>query len=71
MRGMGEVVKMVDIKGKMMRSDGMGWEKDIGEKIEKEGGDYLLGVKGKEGGVNKGFEEKFGVKELNNGEDES
>ncbi|TIJ20453.1 ISAs1 family transposase, partial [Escherichia coli] len=36
------------------------------EKIQKQGGDYLFAVKGNQGRLNKAFEEKFPLKELNN-----
>ncbi len=36
------------------------------QKIQKQGGDYLFAVKGNQGRLNKAFEEKFPLKELNN-----
>ncbi|MCH0695502.1 hypothetical protein KVP97_17450, partial [Escherichia coli] len=33
-------------------------QKDIAEKIQKQGGDYLFAVKGNQGRLNKAFEEK-------------
>ncbi|MFP1483165.1 ISAs1 family transposase [Escherichia coli] len=48
-------------------SQPMRWvAKDIAEKIQKQGGDYLFAVKGNQGRLNKAFEEKFPLKELNN-----
>ncbi|WP_137295938.1 ISAs1 family transposase, partial [Escherichia coli] len=47
-------------------TDAMGCQKDIAEKIQKQGGDYLFAVKGNQGRLNKAFEEKFPLKELNN-----
>ncbi|GCU87533.1 type IV secretion protein Rhs [Escherichia coli] len=44
----------------------MGCQKDIAEKIQKQGGDYLFAVKGNQGRLNKAFEEKFPLKELIN-----
>ena len=44
---------------------------DIAEKIQKQGGDYLFAVKGNQGRLNKAFEEKFPLKELNNPEHDS
>ncbi len=41
------------------------------EKIQKQGGDYLFAVKGNQGRLNKAFEEKFPLKELNNPEHDS
>ncbi len=49
----------------------MGCQKDIAEKIQKQGGDYLFAVKGTQGRLNKAFEEKFPLKELNNPEHDS
>ncbi|STE87767.1 H repeat-associated protein [Escherichia coli] len=49
----------------------MGCQKDIAEKIQKQGGDYLFAVKGNQGRLNKAFEEKFPLKELNNPEHDS
>ncbi|HGG1856101.1 TPA: ISAs1-like element ISEc1 family transposase, partial [Escherichia coli] len=51
--------------------DAMGCQKDIAEKIQKQGGDYLFAVKGTQGRLNKAFEEKFPLKELNNPEHDS
>ncbi|ERC86467.1 transposase DDE domain protein, partial [Escherichia coli T234_00] len=48
-----------------------GCQKDIAEKIQKQGGDYLFAVKGNQGRLNKAFEEKFPLKELNNPEHDS
>ena len=56
----------LDIKGKIITTDAMGCQKDIAEKIQKQGGDYLFAVKGNQGRLNKAFEEKFPLKELNN-----
>ncbi len=39
--------------------------------IQKQGGDYLFAVKGNQGRLNKAFEEKFPLKELNNPEHDS
>ncbi|STM45380.1 H repeat-containing Rhs element protein [Escherichia coli] len=62
---------MLDIKGKIITTDAMGCQKDIAEKIQKQGGDYLFAVKGNQGRLNKAFEEKFPLKELNNPEHDS
>ncbi|HBC1771913.1 TPA: ISAs1 family transposase, partial [Escherichia coli] len=61
-----ELLNMLDIKGKIITTDAMGCQKDIAEKIQKQGGDYLFAVKGNQGRLNKAFEEKFPLKELNN-----
>ncbi|MEW3265767.1 ISAs1 family transposase, partial [Escherichia coli] len=61
-----ELINMLDIKGdikgKIITTDAMGIAENIAEKIQKQGGDYLFAVKG----LNKAFEEKFPLKELNN-----
>ncbi|MBW9312637.1 transposase [Escherichia coli] len=36
---------MLDIKGKIITTDAMGCQKDIAEKIQKQGGDYVFAVK--------------------------
>ena len=46
-------------------------EEVIAEMIQKQGGDYLFAVKGNQGRLNKAFEEKFPLKELNNPEHDS
>ncbi|EBH8755959.1 ISAs1 family transposase [Salmonella enterica subsp. enterica serovar Kua] len=61
-----ELVNMLDIKGKIITTDAMGYQKDIAEKIRSQGGDYLFSVKGNQGRLQKAFEEKFPLKELNN-----
>ena len=66
-----ELLNMLDIKGKIITTDAMGCQKDIAEKIQKQGGDYLFAVKGTQGRLNKAFEEKFPLKELNNPEHDS
>ncbi|OCC42216.1 hypothetical protein AWZ62_02810 [Shigella sonnei] len=66
-----ELLNMLDIKGKIITTDAMGCQKDIAEKIQKQGGDYLFAVKGNQGRLNKAFEEKFPLKELNNPENDS
>ncbi|EED0132687.1 ISAs1 family transposase, partial [Escherichia coli] len=66
-----ELINMLDIKGKIITTDAMGCQKDIAEKIQKQGCDYLFAVKGNQGRLNKAFEEKFPLKELNNPEHDS
>ncbi len=39
-----ELLNMLDIKGKIITTDAMGCQKDIAEKIQKQGGDYLFFV---------------------------
>ena len=57
-----ELLNMMDIKGKIITTDTMGCQKDIAEKIQKQGGDYLFAVKGNQGRLNKAFEGKFPLK---------
>ena len=66
-----ELLNMLDIKGKIITTDAMGCQKDIAEKIQKQGGDYLFAVKGNQGRLNKAFEETFPLKELINPEHDS
>ncbi|EPZ0337248.1 ISAs1 family transposase, partial [Escherichia coli] len=61
-----ELLNMLDINGKIITTDAMGCQKDIAEKIQKQGGDYLFAVKGNQGRLNKAFEKKFPLTELNN-----
>lgn len=61
-----ELVNMLDIKGKLITTDAMGCQKDIANKIRAQEGDYLFSVKGNQGKLNKAFEEKFPLKEINN-----
>lgn len=51
-----ELLNMLDIKGKMITTDTMGCQKDIAEKIRRQGGDYLFSVKGNQGRLQKAFE---------------
>ncbi|KAA2022178.1 ISAs1 family transposase, partial [Escherichia coli] len=48
-----ELLNILDIKGKIITTDAMGCQKDIAEKIQKQGGDYLFAVKGNQGRLNK------------------
>ncbi|EON4836043.1 ISAs1 family transposase, partial [Escherichia coli] len=66
-----ELLNMLDIKGKIITIDAIGCQKDIAEKIQKQGGDYLFAVKENQGRLNKAFEEKFPLKELNNSKHDS
>ncbi|WP_058910601.1 ISAs1 family transposase [Entomohabitans teleogrylli] len=61
-----ELLNMLDIKGKLITTDAMGCQKDIAEKIRAQQGDYLFSVKGNQGRLNKSFEEKFPLREINN-----
>ncbi len=60
------MINLLDIKGKIITTDAMGCQKDIAEKIVSQDGDYLFAVKGNQGRLQKAFEEKFPLKELNN-----
>ncbi|OSL95576.1 putative receptor, partial [Escherichia coli T426] len=53
-----------NIKGKIITTDAMGCQKDIAEKIQKQGGDYLFAVKGNQGRLNKAFEEKISAERI-------
>lgn len=61
-----ELINLFDIKGKVITTDAMGCQKDIAGKIVFQDGDYLSEVKGSQGRLQKVFEEKFPLKELNN-----
>ena len=56
---------MMYIKGKIIITNAMGCQKNIAEKIQKWGCDYLF-LSMKIRGLNKYFEEDFLLKELNN-----
>lgn len=45
-----ELLNMLDIKGKIITTDAMGCQKDIAEKIQKQGGDYLFAENETRGG---------------------
>ena len=60
------LINLLDIKGKIITTDAMRCQKDIAEKIVSQDGDYLFAVKGNQGRLQKAFEEKFPLKELNN-----
>lgn len=47
---------MLDIKGEIITTDAIGCQKDIAEKIQKQGGNYLFAVKGHKERINKAFE---------------
>ena len=68
---MPELLKMIDLKGKIVKTDAMRCQKDIAEKIRKQGGDYLLAVKGNQGKLYRALEETFPVKCINDPEFES
>jgi len=54
-----ELLNMLDIKGKIITTDAMGCQKDIAEKIQKQGGDYLFAVKETRGGLIKPLRKNF------------
>lgn len=66
-----ELINLLDIKEKIITTDAMGCQKDIAEKIVSLDGDYLFAVKGNQGRLQKVFEKKFPLKELNNSEYDS
>ncbi len=45
-----ELLNILYIKEKIITTDAMGCQKDIAEKIQKQGGDYLFAVKETRGG---------------------
>ena len=53
---------MLDIKGEIITTDAIGCQKDIAEKIQKQGGNYLFAVKGHKERINKAFEWKLPLK---------
>ncbi len=54
-----KIINILNIKRKIITADAMDCQKDIAEKIQKQGGDYLFAVKGNQGRLNKAFEENF------------
>ncbi len=54
-----KIINILNIKRKIITTDAMDCQKDIAEKIQKQGGDYLFAVKGNQGRLNKAFEENF------------
>ena len=54
-----KLLNILDIKGKIITTDAMGCQKDIAEKIQKQGGDYLFAVKGNQGRLNKPLRKNF------------
>lgn len=68
---MPELLKMLDLKGKIITTDAMGCQKDIAEKICQQEGDYLLAVKGNQGKLYRALKETFPVKCINDPKFES
>ena len=54
-----KIINILNVKRKIITADAMDCQKDIAEKIQKQGGDYLFAVKGNQGRLNKAFEENF------------
>ena len=54
-----ELLNMLDIKGKIITTDAMGCQKDIAEKIQKQGGDYLFAENEIRGGLIKPLRKNF------------
>ncbi len=65
------LLNMLVIKGKIITSDTMGCQKDIAEKIQEQGDDYLFFANRNQGWPNKNFEGKFSLKELNHPDHDS
>lgn len=61
-----ELINLLDVKGKIITTNAMDCLKDIAEKIVFQDAYYLFAVKGNQGRLQKTFEEKFPLKELNN-----
>lgn len=61
-----ELINLLDVKGKIITTNAMDCLKDIAGKIVFQDGYYLFAVKGNQGRLQKTFEEKFPLKELNN-----
>ena len=66
-----DLINMLDTKGKIITTYAMCCPKDIAEKIQKQGCDYLFAVKGNQRRLNKAFEEKVPLKEVKNSEHHS
>ena len=62
---MPELLKMLDLKDKIVTTDAMECQKDIAEKIRQHEGDYLLAAKGNQGKLYRASEETFPVKCIN------
>lgn len=54
-----ELLNMMHIKGKIITTDAIGYQKDIAAKIQKQDGDYLFSVKGNQGRLKKNFKKNF------------
>lgn len=61
-----ELINLLDVKGKIITTNAMDCLKDIAKKIVFQDGYYLFAVKGNQGRLQKTFQEKFPLKELNN-----
>lgn len=61
-----ELINLLDVQGKIITTNAMDCLKDIAEKIVFQDGYYLFAVKGNQGRLQKTFEGKFPLKELNN-----
>jgi predicted transposase YbfD/YdcC len=54
-----ELLKIIDIKGCVVTTDAMGCQKEIAKQIVKQGGDYVLSLKGNQGNLHKDVELLF------------
>ena len=59
------LLKIIDLKDKIVTTDAMGCQENFAEKIRKKEGDYLLAVKGNQGKLYRALEETFPVKCMN------
>ena len=54
-----ELLKVLDIKGCLVTIDAMGCQKEIAAQIVRQGGDYVLSLKGNQGQIHKDVEDYF------------
>jgi predicted transposase YbfD/YdcC len=54
-----KLLELIDIKGHIVTIDAMGAQKKIAQQIMKQGGDYVISLKGNQGKLHKNVEEAF------------
>lgn len=59
-----ELLQLLEIKGCLVSIDAMGCQRNIAEQIVKQGGDYLLAVKGNQPKLQAAFEQHFPMSRL-------
>jgi len=57
-----ELIKLLDLKGALVSIDAMGCQTEIASSILKQGGDYLLSVKGNQGNLHKAVKKALAEK---------